>query len=502
MPLAFITFGIATALEISIWTPLFWGLRRILAGVSVILVSISSGLIVGNQVKLWAILVFIISLYRLINLLRLVEGRTQAGYLYRVARKGSYYMIGAQAFILLAAYIDRNGLMSVPHFWTSIAGFQIIAAIIVLASTVRHLKTTRPLSVSGAFADRDLPSITVAIPARNETDDLEDCLQSLVQSNYPKLEILVLDDCSQNRQTPEIIRGFAQEGIRFIAGKEPPEQWVPKTYAYQQLVDESNGEWLLFCGVDTRYEPDSLRFMVDTVLSRNKQMASFLPTNLAPHGKEILGFLVQPGRYAWEVSLPRRLVNRPGVLSTCWLISKQSLDAAGGFKAVRRNHTPESYFARYTATHGDSYSFLQSDKSVGLSSAKNASEQRATAVRTRYPQTHRRPEIVLGLSLLELTVLVGPFVLLISGIITKTWQVALIASIAAVLVTIVYSLITRLTYRRFMWSGLWLLPLAAVFDICLLNYSMWQYEFGEVLWKGRNVCVPIMRITKKLPSLQ
>jgi hypothetical protein len=30
---------------------------------------------------------------------------------------------------------------------------------------------------------------------------------------------------------------------------------------------------------------------------------------------------------------------------------------------------------------------------------------------------------------------------------------------------------------------------------------MWQYEFHEVLWKGRNVCLPVMRIIPNLPKL-
>jgi hypothetical protein len=32
-----------------------------------------------------------------------------------------------------------------------------------------------------------------------------------------------------------------------------------------------------------------------------------------------------------------------------------------------------------------------------------------------------------------------------------------------------------------------LFPIAIIFDIVLLNYSMWKYEFSEVDWKGRRV---------------
>jgi hypothetical protein len=42
------------------------------------------------------------------------------------------------------------------------------------------------------------------------------------------------------------------------------------------------------------------------------------------------------------------------------------------------------------------------------------------------------------------------------------------------------------------------------FEILLYHWSMLQFEFGEVNWKGRNVCYPIMetipmsRFTAKL----
>jgi hypothetical protein len=30
---------------------------------------------------------------------------------------------------------------------------------------------------------------------------------------------------------------------------------------------------------------------------------------------------------------------------------------------------------------------------------------------------------------------------------------------------------------------------------------MWQYEFGEVIWKDRNICIPIMQVVPELPKI-
>jgi hypothetical protein len=40
------------------------------------------------------------------------------------------------------------------------------------------------------------------------------------------------------------------------------------------------------------------------------------------------------------------------------------------------------------------------------------------------------------------------------------------------------------------------------YDMAILHYSMWQYEFSEVDWKGRNICVPAMHVIPHLPKLQ
>ena len=79
--------------------------------------------------------------------------------------------------------------------------------------------------------------------------------------------------------------------------------------------------------------------------------------------------------------MPRRLLQRPPVLSTCWLITRDALEAAGGFQAAERKGVPESYLARATAGHADGYSFLQSDADIGVTAEKNPDEQQATAIR-------------------------------------------------------------------------------------------------------------------------
>lgn len=499
--LAFIGLGIFTLIGLSVWLPPLWRLRRYVACVAILGLSVSTGLVFGLHPSVWSSLLVILGIYQLINLLRLVEGRTQAEYLYSVSLKSALWLTLAQLGVLGTAALNQQIDIDARGLWAITGGALLGLSIFLLISLRRTLRTTTSPSSVESVADRDLPTLTVCIPARNESVDLEACLKNLVHSNYPKLEIIVLDDCSQDKRTPEIIRDFAQHGVRFVSGTTPPETWFAKNHAYQQLAETANGDILLFCGVDTRFEPSTLADMVEIMLHKKKRVVSFLPVNKTPAPHRLEDIMVQPGRYAWELIPPRRWLNRPPILSTCWLIYAEDYKKAGTMKAIARSIAPESFFAKYAVDHGDGYSFMVTPKKIGFKSAKAFPEQRATAVRTRYPQVHRRPEVVAFLSLGEFIALVLPFIVTIVALVNQEWLLAGLFTITGIIAAYTYSLVVTVTYRTFLWRSIWLLPFAALYDIGLLNYSMWQYEFREVIWKGRNVCIPAMRVIPQLPKL-
>lgn len=498
MELALILLVGASLLEGMLWVRPLWRLKLTVGVIAALLLIASSLLMIKEGSVLFTVLISVLSTYRLINLGRAVKGRSHDNYLFHMSRQTGLWLIGAQLVVVTAAKAIENSTLTGMNWLYGLAVFQLLGSLVLFASTLRHTRTTRPVTGVEPQADRDLPTLTVAVPARNETTSLEQCIKSLLTSDYPKLEILVLDDCSQNTRTPEIIKQFAQKGVRFLAGKIPPEGWLAKNYAYEQLATEANGEMVLFCGVDTRFSSSAIRQLVLTLESKQKTMLSVLPRNELTSGVQLL---LQPARYAWEVSLPRRLFNRPPVLSTCWLIEKKALQAAGGFTAVKHTITPEAHFAQYAATHQDGYSFLRSTADALISSNKSAEEQKATAVRTRYPQLHRRIEMVPFIAATELVLLVFPFTMALAAYLAGIWPLAALCTAAALVQVATYMTVARLTYNTWLTRGVLLVPFVAMYDIALIHYSMWQYEFRQVIWKDRNVCIPVMQVVPHLPKL-
>jgi len=394
--------------------------------------------------------------------------------------------------------VDHFAIAKEPWLWVMVS-MQIGAGIILLISTIRRLKHTKITHKDITVTSSELPNVTVAIPARNETDDLYECLVSLLKNDYPKLEILVLDDCSQLRRTPEIIREFAHAGVRFVKGDIPKDGWLAKNQAYDKLLREASGEIVVFCGVDVRFQPNTVRQIILTMLSRDKRMVSVLPVREKQNKLHYAA--VQASRYFWELAPPRRLFNRPPVLSTCWAIYRKDILKLGGFAAVSRAIIPEAYFAKQMLKD-DGYSFVRADTLLPLFSVKNTKAQRSTAVRTRYPQLHRRPETVALVTCVGLVCFIMPYVLIILSLVgVVAWYFASLALVSILLCNTALALIAGAT-KAISWyvAPFSFLPVVGT-DIVLTHYSLYKYEFSEVLWKGRNICLPVMHVIPRLPKI-
>jgi chlorobactene glucosyltransferase len=440
--------------------------------------------------------------YLLIDIGRLFRGRINKEYLKHAWRQTAVWLIGFQIVVVLMAALAVNAQITLLHGLYFLGIAQLFFSCLIFVSYRQNARSAAAGDIKLALAEKDYPTLSVCIPARNETVELEECLKSLIASKYPKLEILVLDDQSQERRTSEIIRDFAHDGVRFIAGEAPPAKWLAKNYAYEQLAEQANGELLFFCGVDCRFEPDSLTNLVRFFKQSSSSMLSLLPINIPLAKDGLAQTLIQPSRYAWELALPRQLTNRPPVLSTAWLADSERLRQLGGFGAVSHKVVPESYFAKEIARKDNSYKFVISNGQFGLSAKKSVAEQRETAIRTRYPQLHRRPEFVALISLAELTQLLLPIFMVIFALLTSNLFLSLVSGLTVIGNATVYSQLVNLTYQKLSFAGVFALPFAVVYDICLLNYSMWQYEFGEVRWKERSIAFPVMQTFPSLPKLE
>jgi hypothetical protein len=477
--------------------------KRFIAAVIIGLLLASSAYLVWNYPSGWSVIFAILTLYRIFNVLRIVTARMHPVYLRRVCSLTTIWLAAGQIGTMSLLYVLSEALIPAVILTVMAMLLALVGSVTIYITVRGHVNRTAQLAEPSHYSSATIPSVTVAISARNETDSLLACIESILASDYPKLEILVLDDCSQQRRTAEIIRGFAHAGVRFIPGDEPKPGWLARNQAYDVLARAASGSYIFYCNTSVRIEPSTVRTLVAMATARDRSMVSVMPRYALAPGQISL---IEPMRAAWELLVPRSLVSRPPVFSPCWLIRADALQAWGGFRAVSRMVAPESYFAR-AANTAHSYDFVADGAAYGIYGESTIQEQRSTGIRTSYPALRRRPEMVASVSLLTAIIVAAPFVAMLGGVmlhdLSVAWRIAaVLAGIgAAVLLLAAYRQVLQLTYGSARLSQVVSFPAAVVTAIGLLHYSMYKYEFSEVIWKERNICLPVMHVVPSLPKI-
>jgi len=109
-------------------------------------------------------------------------------------------------------------------------------------------------------ADADCPRISILFAAREEEEKLPTALATLMEIDYPNLEVIAVDDRSKDA-TGSILDEFAaaHPRLRVVHIRELPSGWLGKPHALQKAFEASSGEWLLFTDADVCFKPDALR---------------------------------------------------------------------------------------------------------------------------------------------------------------------------------------------------------------------------------------------------
>jgi glycosyltransferase involved in cell wall biosynthesis len=118
--------------------------------------------------------------------------------------------------------------------------------------------------------DADCPRISLVFAARDEEEKLPAALATLGAIDYPNLEIVAVDDRSQDA-TGRILDDFGRAHERFhvVHVSELPAGWLGKPHALQKAYEASTGEWLLFTDADVRFALDVLRRAMAIVKQRH-----------------------------------------------------------------------------------------------------------------------------------------------------------------------------------------------------------------------------------------
>ena len=158
-------------------------------------------------------------------------------------------------------------LLSLCVAW--VVGFGYLIVAIKRLPVFRNLQAPMP----GVW-----PRLSVVIPACNEAATLESAVATLLQEDYPDLEIVLVDDRSTDG-TGELIDRLAHQDPRIhtVHIGILPQGWLGKVHALHRGVEQASGAWLLFTDADVHFAAGTLRHAIAVALHQRVDHLTLIP---------------------------------------------------------------------------------------------------------------------------------------------------------------------------------------------------------------------------------
>lgn len=186
---------------------------------------------------------------------------------------------------------------------------------------------------------KDLPLISVLVPAHNEEHAIEQCLNSVLGQDYPNLEVICVDDRSTDATASLVSRLFENRlNCRLISLDHRLDGWTGKCHALHVASKCARGSWLAFLDADSNLHPSALKQCFNEVLKRKINFITLTP-------KFILGSFwekaIQPTLASMApILFPLSQVNNPrSPVATAngmfFMVSRKAYDKIGGHEKVK-----------------------------------------------------------------------------------------------------------------------------------------------------------------------
>lgn len=209
------------------------------------------------------------------------------------------------------------------------------------------------------------PLVSVIIPARDEEVNIGACLRTILDQDYRRLEVIVVDDRSTDG-TASIVEEIGRNDprIRCILGEKKKQGWLGKSHAIHQGVRRARGEWFLFVDADTRHHAGSLTACIAHMHNAKADMLSLYPHfDCGTFWEKVLQpavgrMILIAGPMMFVNSRRRAFRVFAMAIGQFILIRRRAYEAIGGHAAVRDVVTEDVALAKNVKKAGYALDFL------------------------------------------------------------------------------------------------------------------------------------------------
>ena len=370
--------------------------------------------------------------------------------------------------------------------------YQVIITVGLLSFLLNLILNLRSLKIprGDSKIPEPAPLVSILVPARDEEENIESCLESLRKQDYPNFEVLVLDDNSVDNTANIVEQMSAKDShLQLLRGEPLPEDWAGKPFACYQLARKARGSWLLFVDADTTHAPYMLRSVLALALKLKISMLSGFPRQLASSLPQkvaipVLYFVILSWFPLWWLHRSRQ--PKPSLAIGQFLFfPREEYWRIGGHRAVKSRILEDVWLGVEVNRHGGRHIAVDLSPVVSCNMYRSVGVMWDGFVRWIYSVMAISPVALVGLLLAAYVFYLAPFYWLWKGFVADAptiWREVVIFQVATIL------FMRGLIDNRFKEPAVsaWLHPIGFSFLFLSALYAGGRRLVGAgVRWKER-----------------
>ena len=170
-----------------------------------------------------------------------------------------------------------------------------------------------------------MEKVSIIVPVYNVEKYIERCLQSLIKQSYKNIEVIIVDDCSQD-DGKKIIEKYSKSDDRIRAIFLSKNQGV--SYARNLALTKITGDWICFCDGDDWYEKDFIECMLYCAINEKADYIICDYKIVSENGTKIISKSVN----GLETGCDNKIIIAFGPTASCTHLVKSELFLISGVK--------------------------------------------------------------------------------------------------------------------------------------------------------------------------
>jgi cellulose synthase/poly-beta-1,6-N-acetylglucosamine synthase-like glycosyltransferase len=393
----------------------------------------------------------------------------------------------------------RHTIMQLFLLSISLALFVVYAALILYyAISWRSIPTFLPPTTN-----KQQPTITVIIPARNEAENIKACLDSICNQLYPKelYEVIVVDDHSTD-DTASIVQQYQSQNVKLITLSEHIDTGLLNSYKKKALeiaIAQSTGEIIVTTDADCYVKEKWLQTIASFYQQTNAAFIAMpVAYNCSNNFIEIfqaLDFMTLQG--ITGASVYKRIHSMCNGANLAY--TKKAFEEVNGFKGIDNIASGDDMLLMHKIykQHPGKIFFLKSKEVIvqtaPMKTLKDFLNQRIRwASKADKYDDKRIFGVLLLVYLFNILLLILPvlgslknYPLSIINYQFSLLQLWLTLVICKTIIELIFLFPVASFFNK--KSLLWLFPLAQPFHILYTVIAGWLGKFGTYQWKERKV---------------